>query len=370
MGAWDNKRLSDIAARSQILIEGVKVGGNNDLNVIIRDMFNDLRGVLSRTEYKDLSVLSKKQLAALLRSLELVRKRAYSRYTETAMEWLRDFCDAQANVQRRVWAYSRFMIDRIAFDDEEVDNDKDEPPVFDDKRSIAFMLAFLPLFKRNNTPSFATDDNRLWTSVVNAPSPANGMYPLPSFQSVIDVAGAGVLNEVRKSWTTPGATATGVIESLTNESPQGASSLLQRTLNNSRAALNTVAQQAAMQIAEAVSSILYGRYRWDSIIDSATTDICRSRNRKTYTMGQGPLPPAHYHCRSHITPIEDNASVRNQSLYTWLREQPRELLVYLFGEDGAELVLSGASDPSELPAIVFRPLSPADYMANVRTIIN
>lgn len=360
MSAWDNKRLSDIASRSQILIEGVKAGGNASLNVIIRDMFEELRSIVSMPKYGDLSVLSKRQLNELLRALNDVRGRAYSRYTEQAMEWLRDFCDAQASVTRRVWAYSRFMLD----------NPESDAPVFDDEESNAFILAFVPGFKQMVAPKYATDNDRLWKSVVNTPVPANGMYALPSFQAVIDTVGANVVNSVRKAWSTPGTTAASVVSAWTSQSTQGPSSLLDRTVTNSRAVLNTVTQFAAQSISQAIASVLFGRYRWDSIIDGRTSQICRSRNQMTYIMGQGPVPPAHINCRSHIAPIVNSSSARAQSLYTWLREQPRELLDYLFGEKAAAALLDGSIEPGDLPALAFKPMSYRDYMAQVGTIIN
>jgi SPP1 gp7 family putative phage head morphogenesis protein len=41
-------------------------------------------------------------------------------------------------------------------------------------------------------------------------------------------------------------------------------------------------------------------YVWSSILDSRTTKLCQSRAGQVYKTGDGPLPPAHWNCRSSI----------------------------------------------------------------------
>src|SRR5690606_22639421 len=41
-------------------------------------------------------------------------------------------------------------------------------------------------------------------------------------------------------------------------------------------------------------------YRWVSILDSVTSQICRSLDGQVFAFGKGPLPPAHANCRSSI----------------------------------------------------------------------
>lgn len=42
---------------------------------------------------------------------------------------------------------------------------------------------------------------------------------------------------------------------------------------------------------------------WVSVLDSRTTDYCKSQDGKTFDLGQGPRPPAHYNCRSITMPV-------------------------------------------------------------------
>ena len=81
-------------------------------------------------------------------------------------------------------------------------------------------------------------------------------------------------------------------------------------------------------------------YRWISIIDNLTSPICRGRSNKIFTVGEGPLPPAHYNCRSSIAPYRSGDEVP-ESYGTWLRKQPREVIDDILGKTKAKMYLAG-----------------------------
>lgn len=62
-------------------------------------------------------------------------------------------------------------------------------------------------------------------------------------------------------------------------------------------AAREAAKRAGMKIGDNVS--LLG-YRWASILDSQTSQICRSLDGQVFKFGAGPIPPAHPNCRSNI----------------------------------------------------------------------
>lgn len=45
---------------------------------------------------------------------------------------------------------------------------------------------------------------------------------------------------------------------------------------------------------------------WLSVLDGRTTPICRARSGKRYPVGKGPMPPAHWRCRSIRVPMLDS----------------------------------------------------------------
>lgn len=82
------------------------------------------------------------------------------------------------------------------------------------------------------------------------------------------------------------------------------------------------------------------KYIWISVLDNRTTAICRARSNKTYTVGEGPIPPAHYRCRSIISRYTSGEDIP-QSYGDWLRKQPREVVEDILGVGKAKLFLSG-----------------------------
>lgn len=45
------------------------------------------------------------------------------------------------------------------------------------------------------------------------------------------------------------------------------------------------------------------KYQWVSTLDSRTSTVCKSRDGQKYVIGKGPMPPAHFGCRSTTIPI-------------------------------------------------------------------
>lgn len=108
-----------------------------------------------------------------------------------------------------------------------------------------------------------------------------------------------------------------------------------------RTAVNHVSTQAKEQVYAKNSDIITG-YEWVSTLDGSTSAICRDRDGEVYEIGKGPLPPAHYGCRSTTSPTVssefdflDKGAKRaakgadggtqvdaDVSYYDWLKSQP------------------------------------------------
>jgi SPP1 gp7 family putative phage head morphogenesis protein len=54
------------------------------------------------------------------------------------------------------------------------------------------------------------------------------------------------------------------------------------------------------------AGVLQG-YEWVATLDSRTTLICAGRDGRVYQIGRGPMPPAHWNCRSTTVPVVDEA---------------------------------------------------------------
>lgn len=72
-----------------------------------------------------------------------------------------------------------------------------------------------------------------------------------------------------------------------------------------RTALSHVSTVAREKTYEQFSDVLR-YYEWVSTLDSRTSPVCRARDGNVYEIGKGPLPPAHYNCRSTTAPLLDD----------------------------------------------------------------
>lgn len=101
--------------------------------------------------------------------------------------------------------------------------------------------------------------------------------------------------------------------------------------NAASAMVHTAVQHVSSVVSDVVGGLFYSRYQWQSVIDTGTTPICRERDGKVYTYGEGPRPPAHYRCRSKIMPIPDEAEEKKPpSLIKWAATEAREVIRDIF----------------------------------------
>lgn len=102
-------------------------------------------------------------------------------------------------------------------------------------------------------------------------------------------------------------------------------------------------------------------YEWVSTLDGRTTFICASRDGEVYQVGAGPMPPAHWGCRSTTIPrirAEYNVAGRggqrpsvgdsgaqlvsaNMTYGTWLKQQPVGFVDEALGVERSRLFRSG-----------------------------
>lgn len=128
-----------------------------------------------------------------------------------------------------------------------------------------------------------------------------------------------------------------------------------------RTATNHASSVARSELYAANDELIEG-YRWVSTLDARTTMICGSRDGEVYRRGQGPMPPAHWGCRSTTIPVvkeafslasgmggerpafgPDGAEVINsRTTYGgWLKKQPTEFVDEVLGPERSKLFRSG-----------------------------
>ena len=375
MALSDNKRLYDIAIRQQIYVEGVKVQFAREFNFVLAELRLELNRVLSRVKYKTLDGLTKAELNKLVLSLRESQSRIYSKYTQQLIKQLKDFMAVDLEMNRR--AYS------VAHAEMNLEDGAAPPKIPTDAQAIAYIKQqnessnikqqnessnIIPLF---GIASVTGNNDRLWSAVTNAPIPANGLYLLPFVKTFATSAQAGVENTIRKAWSN-GWTLQETIAELTGEdAKQGTSSQLQRVGVQASAVVATAIQHVAAVVGAGAISGLFGWYIWLSVMDSRTSEICTSRNRKRYRFGQGPIPPAHIRCRSHIAPIVGNDDIAAETFYNWAVRQPANVQDDILGEANGESLRNGSLKEKDLSKYeATRPLTLEEFRRKIIEVIS
>jgi SPP1 gp7 family putative phage head morphogenesis protein len=299
-------------------------------------------------KYRRLDLLNKAQLNNLLVRLRRVQYRIFGSYAGELVKQIEAFMNANLVVNRRMFG-SFFQPPSV--DNNGVQSDEDA-------------IGFIPMFIDANqtTPLFGVAaitgaGAALWARLKNLPIPANGVLIANFVKAFANSAQGQIENIVKQAWAngltidelvavlvgTPGAVLGGI--------QQGSASQVDRIKNQGRAVIDTVVQFVASGVAAAVASAFFLRYAWNSVLDSATTDICRSRDGKIYEFATGPRPPAHMRCRSHITPLTPTgAAYAAASLGSWLAQQPEPVQKDFNG--GASQPLTLAQYESKLALIL------------------
>lgn len=363
MALSDNKRLYDIATRLAVYTEGVKVYQSRQFSFVLRDVNEVLKKLLGRVRYKTLDGLSKAQLNKLVIELRESQSKIYTAYTEQVIEQLKKFMAADLEVNRRAWVTGYI----------ELDGDESDE-IISDEDAMQFLLDnpnadSNPLF---GIAAITGGDERIWSQVVNSPIPANGLYLLPFIKTFTTSAQAGVESLIRKAWANRW-TVEETLRELTGEDGQrqGTPSQLARVNQQATSVIHTATAHVAAIVSAGVMSAVFGRYAWYSVMDGNTTEICRSRNRKIYRFGEGPLPPAHIRCRSHTAPVILGSDLAEETFYTWLARQPIDVQDDILGEDGGAAIRGGDLKASDIPKYESdKPLSYDEFRRKIKEVLS
>lgn len=361
MALSDNRRLFDLATRLQIYTEGVKVDQSRQFNSILLKVRDNLTKNLGRVKYKTLDGLSKAELNKLILSLRESQFKVYSEYTTQILEQLKEFMSADLAVNRQVFV--------TAFQEE--DDEDEEDPVDDDEAS-KFILS-TPAKDSHalfGVAAVTGNDERLWSQILNQPIPANGLYLLPFIKTFTTSAQASIENIIRKAWANRQSVDETLTELIGDGAVQGTPSQLQRIAVQAQAVVHTSFAHVAAIASVAVTSTLFGRYGWYSVMDQSTTAICSSRNLQIFRYGDGPLPPAHIRCRSHTAPVASGSDLAEETFYTWMTNQPDDVQDDMLGEDDAEDLRDGTTKAKDMPKYEkVQPLTLDEFRKKVKLIL-
>jgi SPP1 gp7 family putative phage head morphogenesis protein len=333
--------LIDVLTRHQIYLEGVKAYQAKQFNDVLLELQSELRKQFARLRYNTLDEMTKYKLRSFILEVRESQWKVYNGYTTLLLRMLREFMEADLDVSTGMFeAVSGKRLQEAA---DEEDN--------------------APLIALAAIKGDAGGNDKLWAYLVNSPIPANGILLVPFLAGFANSAVNAVENLIRKAYAnrwTPDELLRQILGTKAANFRDGAFN----GINNQAAAVAATVIQHASSIAQgSVASIFYREYRWVSVIDNKTSDICLSRDGKTYRYGKGPLPPAHIRCRSKTVPVgsrQDKDAPR--SYMGWLKEQPIEVLADILGAARAEQVRAGKAKSSDYASFTdAKPLTIAQF---------
>ena len=84
-------------------------------------------------------------------------------------------------------------------------------------------------------------------------------------------------------------------------------------------------------------------YVWSSVLDSRTTPVCRARAGQVYKTGDGPLPPAHWNCRSSVRYVSrwEDQPEPEPTYDRWLARQDEATQDDILGKKAGRLFRDG-----------------------------
>lgn len=290
----NSAKLVDVMTRYQIYLEGVKLHFGVAFEDAIREMRKEFREIFFDVDAETLNALTKRQLDQFIRKLVRAQQKHYSVFTAKLLSDLRDFLSVDTELNSEIMKETQTST----------------------KKKLAALAALLTAKKQK----------KLWSLFLVEPLPANGVSPEDALARFSDSSVNTLIALIRK-YTVNGAKPREALLALVGTAATAQrDGQLTRFGYQATALSATLVQHASNIVQAAVASEYFDYYRWLSVIDSRTSDICRSRDGKIYEFGRGPLPPAHMNCRSRIEPVDpDDLDAVPQSYGAWYAQQPADV---------------------------------------------
>lgn len=272
--------LFDVIIRHQVYLEGLKRGRNADFPKVLAQLDRALRTGLAHIDYSSLGQASKRQLNDLLVALRKAMRVIFDPWLKSLTEWLERF------MQVEVEAFNAYF-----------DTDADPATIFAASKTepmSADGLFWLPLLR------------------------GSAAYAMTKIERLVTF---GYANQ-----QSPDEIVRGFLGTSGNRYRDGIGRLLD---NSTTAAVSTVMQHLSAQAAMNAGKRAFGnvgQYEWVSVLDDATTQICRDRDGNRYVYGRGPVPPAHMRCRSSIVPVFENAPTPDLRFNMWASRQSADFI--------------------------------------------
>jgi 3-methyladenine DNA glycosylase Tag len=286
----DAPELLDVMTRHQVFLECLKLTQGALFDEVVIQLRQDFRKLFFDIDYDDLSQLTKRELNDFIKLLRAAQIKRYNTFTAQVLLDLRKFMDVDAQMNADIM----------------LDTQEPEP---DAEKALAALLKKRGL-------------NTMWATILAATIQANGLTTKQFLKQFTDSSLQTIENMVRRSHANKDTTKAAMLAIFGTKQSNYRDGQLLNFVPQARGLIDTLMQHTS-GIVQSEVLVFYGNfYEWIAVLDSHTTDICRSRNGNIYKFGEGPLPPAHIRCRSKIMPVEPRGSVQVPTYRTWIKRQP------------------------------------------------
>ena len=323
------KSLYDMMVIHQILLEHVKNNFDYEFRKRIPSLVKEIKYLISNLEYNNLGDMTKRELYKFSKSVEKVGNRFFSSYIKELNKALKEFMSSNRDLSNAMIANDLDISDSVIEDPKEIERlIRDYALVGSERR---YPLAWM----------FGNDDSKLFESIMNRPTPYSGhssLFELDKFKVGVVAA---ITAEVNKAWVngqSKGELSNSIFGTSENNLKDG---ILLKIERQNSAILRTIQQSIAIETEVAIQSLIWKKYKWVSILDSKTSEICRYLSGRIFEYGKGPLPPKHNHCRSRIVPLNSSVPTNPESFLAWIKRQSREDQISLVGIKKADLIRDG-----------------------------
>ena len=381
-----NQRLFDMLFRHQVYLEGWKTGLAAGYVAFLRTLYGEFGMLLREYRYDRLDQFTKVQLFDFIRKFTIAQGKFYSQYTDDLIKVLRQFMVVELDIHKDILesvtakdvteANTRLNVEitPAAYDALSAGLQTDYVRVGDH-----YELAdhYAPNAQASGIYGLAAvrEDDRgnaaLWGNITNAPMPANGTLMLKTIADFGTLTNIRLTQLINKGYANS-STATDFQDALFGKGPNYTGSLFGTLLNQNTALIATVLQHISSEVQAAVSSLYFEQYQYVAILDNKTTIICRSRDGNVYIYGEGPLPPAHYNCRSKAVPIASGTHLHAipETYFDWLKTQPDWFLVDVLGGTRAKQLQAGELPGSTFTSIsTIKPLTLEEFQGKVKYML-
>ena len=300
---------NDAAIRQQIYLEGVKNYEIEKGNEVAGEFIGVVLASLRSLGVTHLSELSKKAFNAFLSIVRRKLLRLATRYRGYTERWLKDVAKSDFAVTKAIFQF------------------------------VAGQPVSIP----------TTTVGALWARIKNERVSGTGALPLAAVASYYSSVVADLIRLVEQSYSNKGTIAQLISAMKGLPSLNFRDGAASRYYRQFAALLETLIQHGSSVVNQWLGRLVSDSYIWISVLDANTTDICRGRNGHIYRYGEGPMPPAHWRCRSRTRPYLEFAPTVPQTFFAWVKDQPRKFLSDVLGAKTARSLVAGKIPPSALP---------------------